>query len=286
MATCHDLLAVRSASGEFPGNRVGLFGRLLQRLILAGLKRCSHVACVSEATRKDLQRLAGALVSRVSVVPNGLNYPFRPMAGAEAEVHVNGLLGVARARGRVSSDGTRPRYVLHVGGNHWYKNRAGVLQIYARLVELMPDAPDLVMVGPALPDEQCRWIGAHGLGERVLVVGQVGNEGLRALYSCAELLLFPSLAEGFGWPILEAQACDCLVVTANCSSMPEVGGSGAYYCDPRDVSSSAAVLQHVLSAGAHEKSQRLAQTRANVARFSTEAMIHSYRKLYEQLLAS
>lgn len=286
LVTCHDLLAVRSAFGEFPENPTGFFGRKLQRIILDGLGRSPHVACVSEATRIDLLRLSGLPAQQVSVVPNGLNYPYQPMPVSEAVACVNALFAAAGRHSPAFADGKSRGYILHVGGNYWYKNRAGVLHIYRRLLELMPDAPDLVMVGKPLPDSQRAWIAENGLRDRVITMEGADNEQLRALYSQAALLLFPSLAEGFGWPILEAQACGCTVVTANRQPMPEVGGNAAYYCNPRNFIESAALLHRVLVSSPQVRAETSERNRANVARFSTDAMIRGYMKLYERLLAN
>ncbi len=285
LVTCHDLLAVRSARGEFPENPTGLFGRNLQRLILSGLDRSPHVVCVSEATRFDLLRLTRLPPPRVCVVPNGLNYSYRPMPAAEATIQFNAL----RARHRLPAGckgNDRDRYILHVGGNQWYKNRVGVLRIYHRLVERMPDAPDLVMVGKPLPDTLRAWIHDKELQDRVCLIEEAGNESLRALYSRASLLLFPSLAEGFGWPILEAQACGCLVVTANRPPMPEVGGAGACYCNPKNYAAAADLLQRVLTSDVRRQQACREEGWANARRFSTDAMLRGYLDLYQQILSN
>lgn len=150
----------------------------------------------------------------------------------------------------------------------------------------MPDAPDLVMVGKSLTAIQCEWIAVNGLKDRVIPIQGAGNEALRALYSQAALLLFPSLAEGFGWPILEAQACGCTVVTARRAPMPEVGGAAAHYCNPRNFIESAALLRCVLQSGPQARLEILEKNRANVARFSTDAMIRGYLNLYERMLTN
>lgn len=84
VVTCHDLLAVQSALGEVPGNVTGFSGRIFQRWIVSGLRRAQHVVCVSEQTRSEPRRLSGLPAARCSMVPNALNYPYRPMAADEA----------------------------------------------------------------------------------------------------------------------------------------------------------------------------------------------------------
>ena len=74
-----------------------------------------------------------------------------------------------------------------------------------------------------------------GVEERVVFAGRVGDEALQALYHAALALVYPSLGEGFGLPIVEAMASGCPVITSNLSSMPEVAGDAALLVDPRDV---------------------------------------------------
>jgi glycosyltransferase involved in cell wall biosynthesis len=113
----------------------------------------------------------------------------------------------------------------------------------------------------------------------------VDNAALAALYSGAELLLFPSLEEGFGWPIIEAQACGCPVLTTGKDPMMEVGGNAAFYiADPTDAEAGAAAVEKLL---AQKESVRTAVVRAgreNAARFSTERMIREYEAIYREVV--
>ena len=90
VGTCHDLLAARIALGELGRGGTGVAGGYWQRRILRSLARMNHVACVSEQTRRDLTRLAGMGPERTSVVPNGLNYPYRRCSEGEARGALGG----------------------------------------------------------------------------------------------------------------------------------------------------------------------------------------------------
>jgi glycosyltransferase involved in cell wall biosynthesis len=112
------------------------------------------------------------------------------------------------------------------------------------------------------------------------------NEDLRALYSAADALLFPSLAEGFGWPIAEAQACGCPVVTSARAPMNDVGGKAAIYIDPRDSATAARTLRDLLWESGADKAARKQKSLANAARFSADRMIDRYIEEYARVAAA
>lgn len=271
IVTCHDLLAVRSALGEIPENPTGWSGRILQRAILRGLQRAQLVACVSESTRHDLLRLAKRDPERTSCISNGLNYPYHPIDRVEASQRIGRLLAAQ------TDAGFRP-FFLHVGGNQWYKNRLGALRIFACL-RMRPEFSGhmLVMAGKPFTAEMRALIASHGLGEAVAEMMSVSNEDLNALYSLAEGLIFPSLAEGFGWPIVEAQACGCPVFTSDRSPMNEIGGNAAAYFEPGDPSGAAAVISEALA----ERPRMVQAGSENARRFDAESMVKGYREAYE-----
>ena len=267
LVTCHDMLAIRAALGEIPESPTGWTGRLYQRWILRGLRQAQAVACVSGQSAEELQRVAALPEARVTVVHNALNYPYRPMAAAEAKAHLHAL----------HMDPAQPFFV-HVGGNQWYKNRPGVLRLFAELAQ-HPAYRDhrLVMAGKPWTGTMRTLTTDLKLADRVDERVEVSNEQLRALYSMAEALLFPSLAEGFGWPIAEAQACGCPVVTTGQPPMNEVGGKAAIYIDPADPAGAATRIAVALT----ERERWRTAGLENAARFSTSAMVAGYVQCYE-----
>ena len=271
LVTCHDLLAVQSALGEIPGIVTGFSGRLFQRWILSGLRQAQHVVCVSAQTRLELLRLSGLPAARCSVVPNALNYPYRPMAENEARER---LL-------RLGAVGTWPFFV-HIGGNQWYKNRAGVVRLFVQLAALPQfQHHHLVLGGKPWPDDLRALVQGSGLMARIHEWTELANEDLRALYSTAEALLFPSLQEGFGWPIAEAQACGCPVVTTGRAPMTEVGGDAAVYIDPDDMAAAAVVIANALV----PRQTLVAAGLKNAGRFTGATMAAGYVAAYQCVLA-
>lgn len=260
--TCHDMLAIRGALGEIPESPVGWTGRIYQHWILRNLRKAQVVACVSRQTEEELQRIAGLSGERVAIVPNALNYPYHPMEKDEARARLN-TLGMA---------GPTP-FFLHVGGNQWYKNRTGVLRIFAELAKHRGyESHRLVIAGKPWTAEMRQLVQNLGLQDRGIELIEIANEDLRALYSTAEALLFPSLAEGFGWPIVEAQACGCPVITSNRAPMTEVGGEAAVYIDPLDPTGAA----DTIAAAFDRRNHWCAAGFENAKRFSIEAMVGRY----------
>jgi glycosyltransferase involved in cell wall biosynthesis len=237
-------------------------------MILSGLSQSRHLVCDSEATRQDVLRLVAIPQSRVSKVYLTINYPYSPMSSEDIQVHLRAL-GV-----------NHQPFVLHVGGNQWYKNRLGAIQIFNSLLQYEAFREcRLLMVGRPWTDEMRQFVCRSGLSERVLELTDVDEEPLRALYSCAELLLFPSWEEGFGWPILEAQACGCPVVTTDKAPMSEISGAASILINPADPTAAAAKI----AATSNLPSFREAGLQ-NVARFSRSAMTTQYLEIYRQLL--
>lgn len=269
VVTCHDVLAIRAARGLDDVWRVGATGRAFQRLILAGLARAQHVACVSEFTRGQLLELAPGLADRVSLVGNGLPYPFAPLSAADCAPHL-ATLGI-----------TGP-YFLHVGSALARKNRAHAVRVLAALLRRRPELPHrLVFAGEPLGADVQPVAAELGIGERVVAAGAVDDERLRALYSAATALFFPSLSEGFGWPVIEAQACACPALVSDLEPMRTIGGGGAIAFDPHDAEAAAATVAEALP---RLESLRRAALE-NAARFTTEAMLAGYERAYARVRA-
>ena len=276
LCTCHDLLQIRVAAGEFPDRFLGRSGRAFQRWILSNIRRVGHAACVSIQTRDDLLRLTKWQDTRTTVIPNGLNYPYRRRTPAEAALALAPLV----ARGALpASVLAGPGFILNVGGGQWYKNRPGLLGLYARLRTLVPDAADLVIVGKPLDEADRSLCDSLGIAARIHVYSEASNTELEALYSLASALVFPSFAEGFGWPVAEAHACGCPVYTSDRAPLTEVGGDAACYFDPAAPELAAACI-----AAAWPDRASLAEAGlARAALWSPSLMLGRYIGLYRQL---
>jgi glycosyltransferase involved in cell wall biosynthesis len=228
--TCHDLLAIQAAEGRFPQQTISKTGRMLQGWIKRNLLRIKRVVCVSGKTADDL-RAMGAM-GEIVVIANPLNNDFSP-ADVEAVWEAKQRVGL-----RVDE-----AYVLQVGGNLWYKNRPGAVRIFAAMQRREEFADmRMVMVGHSFTEELAGEVRRLGMVDRVIEVKDPDDGTVRALYTGAAMLLFPSLYEGFGWPIVEAQSCGCLVVTSDRDPMREVAGGAAILVDPEQAEEAAAEI--------------------------------------------
>lgn len=278
LATCHDLLQIQLAVGDIDGPRPGAAGRVFQKWILGHLRRLPFAVCVSEKTRADLLRLAGLPPARTAVVLNGLNHPFRRLPEPEARARLAGLF----ARNRIPDSALASGFLFNLGGTQWYKNRPGLLSIYAGLRRLLPSPPELLLAGKALPPATLAQLAALGLENSVRQLGAVTSDELEALYSLAEGLLYPSLAEGFGWPVAEAHACGCPVFTSDLAPLTEVGGDAAVYFDPADP---VAAAQRIADAWPLREELRAAGLARAAALWSSGRMLADYEAIYRRLLA-
>lgn len=150
----------------------------------------------------------------------------------------------------------------------------------------MPPDPGLglILVGPPLSAAQGELLG-DGLRSRVLCLQEVSDTDLAVLYRGAEALLFPSLDEGFGWPVLEANACGCPAIISRRGSLPEVGGDAAIFIDPADETGAARVVETVLRQSPAEREEARQNALRNASRFSQQATIEGYLAVYERAIA-
>ena len=183
-----------------------------------------RVIAISQATADDLVRYTGVDRRRVVVIPHGVAPVFTPLAKK-----------------------TMPwaRYMVYVGTLQPRKNLARLIEAFAR-AQTHP-ATQLVIAGRAgwLSEPLADIARAHGVAERVHLIGFVPDAELPALLAGARAFVFPSLYEGFGMPVLEAMASGAAVLTSTTSALPEVAGEAACLVDPNDVDAIAAGIRRL-----------------------------------------
>ncbi len=225
--TCHDLTFLTHPECHTLENRLHCLEGML-RAVLDG----AHVVAVSAATAKAATAHFGIDGDRLQVVHSAAGVDMRPQEAAAA-------------RQRLQQLGLEGGYVLAVGTLEPRKNLLRLLEAHCALpAELRRRFPLAIAAGGGWRNKQLerRLEGA----DFVHRLGHVKRQQLADLYSCASAFVFPSLAEGFGLPILEAMACGAPVITANTTSMPEVAGDAALLVDPLDTASITSALERLL----------------------------------------
>jgi glycosyltransferase involved in cell wall biosynthesis len=165
-------------------------------------------------------------------------------------------------------------YILSVSNRKPHKNDLRVVKAFASAN--LDSRMHLVFTGERLP-ELVRTIEAHGLRSRADFVGLVPEERLPSLYRGAEALIFPSLYEGFGLPILEAMACGVPVVTSSVTGMPEVAGDAAMFVDPRSVEQISYAMGKIVS-DRSVRQQLIEKGISRAAGFSWVSTVNRVRK--------
>ena len=283
---CHDFLAQRSAMGTIPQNVTGFGGRIYQKFIRSGYILGDNFISISKKTQQDLHFFLGNKQPNIStVIYNGVNEIFRLQDTAISRDAVSQLLNKDVSGG----------YFLHVGADQWYKNRLAVVKIYNNLVaDSNYTAFPLLMVGPA-PDETLQSeIDRSPYKNNIYIVSDLSEDLLTKTYSGATAFIFPSLAEGFGWPIVEAMASGCFVVTTNEAPMSEVAGDAALLVDlyPSEADgqdawakNAAGKMLNVLNDPA-KKASFIQLGLENAKRFNSEETLNRIAAVYNQILVN
>ena len=269
--TCHDVLAIRGGLGYADAHvSASRFGKVLQKWILHHLSRVERLAAVSHFTLRQLTDLVAPHSMDQSVhwhvIHNAFNDEFKPMDVSECAT-------VLHQAGLVSS----APFILHVGSSLPRKNRSLLLEMVHTLGNRW--AGNICFAGEGPNKEILARIEALGLRERVRFIVKPDHNTLVALYSSCEAFIFPSYSEGFGWPIIEAQACGAPIIASNIEPMPEVSGGAALHVDPDDPETFGEAL--ITLQNLSTRALLVQQGFANSRRFEPARMIQAYLNLCE-----
>jgi glycosyltransferase involved in cell wall biosynthesis len=236
-------------------------------------RRATHVIAVSECTRRDLIAAYDLPEEKVTVVHEAAAPHFRPQS---PEV-------IAAVRSRY---GLPDRYLLFVGTIEPRKNLACLLSVF-EVMRAAGLSDGLVIVGRRgwLYDDFFARLEQSPERDAVLFPGYVPDEDLPVIYGGSQGLVFPSVYEGFGLPVLEAMACGTPVVASNASSLPEIGGDAALYSDPLDVEGMTEAVRRLLC-DAELRERLRARGLERAAEFSWGRAAARTRAVYERFLGS
>lgn len=265
--TCHDVLAIRGGLGYADAYvAASRLGRWLQTWILNCLSGAQRLAAVSHFTLEQLRELAPAPTARQEwrVIHNAFNAKFWPMPAESAWdlLRTTGLL-------------PGPPFLLHVGSDLLRKNRVLLLEMVAALGNHWSGV--ICFAGDAVEPTLLARAEVLGLRQRIVSVERPTHDMLVALYSTCAAFVFPSFSEGFGWPVIEAQACGAPVIASDIAPMPEVSGGAALHASPYDAPAFANAFMQLLDAD--RRYDLVQQGFANCQHFAPARMIEAYLNL-------
>jgi glycosyltransferase involved in cell wall biosynthesis len=249
---------------------------LLQRLYLHlstwwNTRAATHVLADSQLTKDDLVRRYRVPPDKVTVAHLGYDRGLAPPADPSTVTAAKDKYGIP------------DRYYIYLGTLQPRKN---LTLLVDALAAARPNT-SLVLVGRRgwMYEDLYARVRQSGMEDRIIMPGYIPQEDKPALLSGAIGFLFPSLYEGFGLPVLEAQACDCPVVCSNTSSLPEVAGDGALLIDPDDVAGWARAMNR-LHSEPELRNSLVEKGRTNLRRFSWERCAETAMSVIESLVAS
>ena len=281
---CHDFLAQHSALGYIPENKTGATGKVYQSIIFKGYSKGKHFISVSKKTQEDLHQLLSSSPLTSEVVYNGLNQSFKSLDPLQARKELGNYFKINLSKG----------FLLHVGGNQWYKNRPGVIKIYDAWRQSNTSSIPLLLIGESPDTKLLEAYSKSPFKSSIHISTGIEDKWVRMAYAGAIVFLFPSYAEGFGWPIAEAMASGCPVITTRERPMTEVGNGVAFYIDKSLLSESgyknwakegARVVDKIVSLTNEERENIIIKGFQNCKRFDTSVTIDKIEEIYKKVIS-
>ncbi|WP_281337164.1 glycosyltransferase family 4 protein [Flavobacterium eburneipallidum] len=281
---CHDFLAQQSAFGLLPENKTGISGKYYQKFIRCGYRKAENFISISKKTQTDLHHFLINAPKTSQVVYNGLNQNFEP---AVETVVLREILSK-----KFNVDLSKG-YILHVGGNAFYKNKFGVLEIYDQWAKEFEAKVPLILVGEPPTGEMVVFKEKSKVSKSIFFITNIGDSDLKQFYQGATVMLFPSLYEGFGWPIVEAMASGSLVITTNEDPMKEVAGDAGFYVPKKPnnhevvlnwKTSAAKELEKVINLTPEERDNAIKKSILRSRKFSSQGFVDAIETIYSQIL--
>ena len=267
--TCHDVLAIRGALGYKDAYcPATITGKILQKWILHNLGKAKLLGAASNLTISQLRALTDPPSDDKKdwrIIPLGFNADFKPMAPQQR----NPLLQ------SVNVDPGIP-FILHVGSDQLRKNRRMLID----MTDVLGNNWDGIICYAGQPADEKLLSYAESLNvrHRVISVPNPDHETLVALYSACFAFIWPSFSEGFGWPLIEAQACGAPVISSNYDPMPEVSNNTALHVDPTKPEEFAEAFLKLKDEKL--RSDIIQRGLENCVRFEAHRMINGYLALH------
>lgn len=270
VVTCHDLINLTQPE-TFKGRaKLPLLSMSLWKYAVYGMQRANHVITVSSHTAKDVTQYLNIDPSDITVIPNAVDSKFQSLPEDKIQTF--------RQEYGISPN---TFCILNVGSNNLRKNIFAILQVVA-LLKHQGLPIHFWKAGADFSSDQLAFIEANQIEGCVSYLGNPDDQTLIHLYNAADLLLAPSLYEGFGLTVLEAMACGTPVITSNTTSLPEVAGDAAILVDPLDVKAIAQAV-HQLYTSPEQCNELIAKGLKRVQTFTWENTAEQIAQVYEML---
>lgn len=268
--TVHDLSFVRS-----PDTLPHALKTYLDHAVPWSVTRASHVLADSQATKDDLIELYGTPAEKITVLLSGVDARFEPISDS-------GRIQAVRAKYKIP-DGP---YIFSIGTVQPRKNYPRLVQALHQLGKNFSHVNLVIAGGKGWLDSPIYdTIRRSGMTERVHFTGFADDRDIPALYSAATLTAYPSLYEGFGFPIVESMACGTPVITSNVSSMPEVAGNAAILVNPYDVDALSDGIR-VLLTDTSLRATLIERGLQQASRFTWQKAALELKEIYQRVMES
>jgi glycosyltransferase involved in cell wall biosynthesis len=264
VVTIHDLIFLR-----YPEFYKKLDRKFYYLNALRSCQRATKIIAISHQTKKDLIDFMGINPGKIEVIHQSCNSIFYTPATVVEKEHVRRKFNLP------------DKFILCVGTIEQRKNQLAILQ---GIVKEKLSVQVVILGKPTEYKKQIdEFIMESGIRNQLIFLHDTNTSELQAIYQMAEVMVYPSFFEGFGLPVLEAQASGCPVITSNVSSMPEAGGDGALYIDPHNCAEIGVSIRNVLT-NSDLRSELIQKGTANALLFSDKIVADNLMKLYLSLV--
>ncbi len=264
VVTIHDLIFLR-----YPEYYKLIDRKMYEAIYRSSCNRATKIIAISNQTKADLISYFGIKKDKIEVIYQTCNKLFYVKVSEERKSAIRLKFNLPE------------KFILSVGTIERRKNQLAILKAVAN--EKLDMAVVVLGRSTEYMNQLTQFIDESGIQKQVMFLHHTTIEDLQAIYQMAEVMVYPSFFEGFGLPILEAQASGCAVITSNISSLPEAGGDGALYIDPEDISQIGSSIKNILS-DAQLRNRMIQKGTTNAALFSEKLVAESLMKLYKELI--
>lgn len=265
VVTCHDLAEWKTTA--LTGSQLRLW-----KFRVRGLLKARRIVAISQNTAADIAGILGISPAQIAINHYGIGPQFRPLR----------IPGGPRRTPELQREDAGTLLLLHVGTNIHRKNMPTLLRAL-RAVNDSGTRAKLVKVGQDPRVELAAAMDELGVGGHIIHLGSRSQQQLIEIYNDCDIFCFPSAYEGFGRPVLEAQACGLPSVLADSSSLPEVGGDGALFHETFDDGALARCIQH-LAGSADLRQEIRGKGFANARRFTWRRHAERLAEVYREVL--